>query len=244
MKISAGSLNAHQNRERITYSPAEGFKFGGTLTGPKEAIKALVHQMAGLGWTFVYECDQSPISTIQFDSSGEPTGGGTETPTLVWEYFSNRLEIDILEADISNVNSIADDELRLIRKHIQDPEEVSPALTSSNAINLYQLMLKGVRSVRVNVPTLRLSKLVSNTYAVQASQANVGRVITSATLSTQENVPTRLFVLPTTVSTKSGFVYAWYKNFPMITQSTAGRWQISQEWEFGLWPTFLYGAAL
>lgn len=244
MSISAGSNNAHKNRDRISYSPVEGYKFGGTLSGPKEAVRGLINQMATLGWTFVYECDQSPIATIQFDSSAEPTGGGTETPTLVWEYFSNRLEIDILEADIANVNSISEDELRLIRKHIQDPEEASPALTTSNAIDLYLLMLKGVRSVRVNVPTLRVSKLVSNTYAVQASQTNVGRIISSATLSSQESVPTRLFVLPSTASTKTGFVNGWYKNFPNIIQSTAGRWQISQEWEYGLWPTFLYGAAL
>lgn len=103
MKISAGSNNAHQNRDRISYSPAEGYKFGGTLSGPKEAVRALISQMATLGWNFVYECDQSPIATLEFDSSAEPTGGGTETPTLVWEYFSNRLEIDILEADISSV---------------------------------------------------------------------------------------------------------------------------------------------
>jgi hypothetical protein len=245
MKISVGTSEAKQNAEQITYTPQNGFSYAGRIEGLKESVRPFIDQLRALGYSFQYSCDQSPFATIQFDSAGAPQGGGNETPTLVWEYFANRVEIDILEADISAINSISEEELIAIRQHIASPVEgSSPALVDPNAIDLYALMLKGVRHFRIFSPTLRRSKLVSDTYAVQASQANVGSIITSGTLATQEDVPTRLFALPSAVSSKTGFVYGFYKNFPSIQQSGVGRWQVSQEWDFGLWPTFLYGAAL
>jgi hypothetical protein len=252
MKISVGKVEAQQNAEKITYSPQNGFSYAGAIAGLKESVRPFINQLAALGYSFTYQCDQSPFATIDFDSAGSPQGGATEEPTLVWEYYANRAEIDIMEGDIpgtisgqQNFNGISDEDRKLIRREIQVlGEDELIDFDDPAADALLALMIKGVRSFRVFAPTLRVSKLVSNTYAVQASQTNVGRIISAATLAAQESVPTRLFTLPSNVSAKTGFNYGFYKNFPNIQQATAGRWQVSQEWDWGLWATAIFGDVL
>jgi hypothetical protein len=252
MKISCGKVEAMQNAETINYSAANGFSYAGSISGLKETVRPFINQLAALGYSFTYRCDRSPLATIDFDSAGSPQGGNTENPTLVWEYYANRAEIDIMQADIPgtiagqmNFNGITDEDRKLILREIQVlTEEDLIDFGDPNADALLALMIKGVRSFRVFAPVLRVSKLVSNTYAVQASQTNVGRIISAATLASQESVPTRLFTLPSNVSGKVGFAYGFYKNFPNIQQATAGRWQVSQEWDWGLWATAIYGNVL
>ena len=243
-KITVGSVAAVQNSETVSYSPAGGYKFSGSFAGLKDSLRPLIAQLAGLGYTFTYHSEESPNATIDFDSAGDPGGGGTETPTLVWEYFANRIEIDMLEADIAGINTISESDKRTIREHINNPKEGESPSVTGNALIAYRLMLDGVRSAMVNWPTLKVSKLVSSTYAVQASQTNVGRIITTASLTATESIPTRLFALPNDTTTKTDRVYGWLKSFPNIQQAAGGRWNIAQEWQYGLWATLLYGAAV
>lgn len=252
MSTLRGKSSATQNSEKITFSPQSGYAGEWGVEGPKEAIRPLINQLAGLGYSFTYTCDQSPKASITYSTPGliEP-GGGTETPTLVWEYLANIFEIDILEADVAGINTISSENRRVLRDAIANPDpDADPDFDPTDpqilvVQDLYDLMLGGVRSFRVNVPTLKRSALVSGSYGVQASLSNVGRIITTATLQTQENIPaTILFSLPSFTTTKPGFVYAWYKKHPNVQQAGGNKWQVSQEWEYGLWPTLLYGAAL
>lgn len=249
-----GKTDATLNAEEIRYSPQDGWSGNWSQQGPKESIKALLNPLAAQGFTLRYSCDQSPVATVQYSTTGIVEPGGVETPTLVWEYFANIAEIDILEADLGgtlgrvNGNAISEDDKRLIRQAIQSPSESSPAISGADAITLYQLMLGGVRSFRVNVPTLRVSKLVSGSYPVKASLTNVGRIITTATLEVQEAIPaTLLFNLPVSSTVSKGgisFAHTWYKHFPNVQQVGGNRWNVSQGWEFGLFPINLYGTAL
>jgi len=249
-KISNGLNDAVQNAEEIRYSPNEGWSGTWAREGPKNSVKALLNQLAALGYTFVYSSDQNPNGVVRYSTVGAVQPGGSESPTLQWEYFANRAEIDILEADISgaygtfNVNAISDDNKRRIRAAIASPADNSPAISGSDAIGIYLLMLQGVRSFRVNVPTLRVSKLVSAAYPVKASLSNVGRIISTNTLEVQEAIPsTILFELPNQTSTKAGFNFGWYKNHPNVQQS-GYKWNVSQEWEYGLWPVGTCGTLL
>lgn len=240
-----GKAEAVQNVEEIRYSPTDGWSGTWQIEGPKAAVKPLIDQLAALGYNFTYRCDKNPLAQIQYSTIGTIAPGGQETPTLQWEYFANSAEIDVLEVDSANINSISDDNRRIIRSAINNPDATTGPTLTGNSLSLYQLMLGGVRSYRINQPTLRVSKIVSGSYGVKASLTNIGRIISTNTLSLQESIPnTILFELPNYISTKSGFSFGWYKKFPNVQQAGGNRWNISQEWEYGLWAPFLYGSVL
>jgi hypothetical protein len=253
MSTILGKTSSTLNSEEVSFTPQAGYSGRWAIEGPKESVRPLITRLAALGYSFTYLCDQSPKASIRYETNGrpEPGGSGVETPSLVWEYLANVAEIDVLEADIAGINGISAENRRVIRDAIAlpDPDNApdfdptDPNILSAQ--DIYDLMLKGVRSFRVNVPTLKRSALVSGSYGVQASLSNVGSIITPATLTIQENIPgTILFSLPTFSSTKAGFVYAWYKKHPQVQQAGGNKWSVSQEWEYGLWPTLLYGTAL
>jgi len=249
MSTIRGKKTATQNSEEITFSPSQGWSGRWETEGPKEAVRPMINQLAGLGYSFRYSCTKSPNAAITFETIGspEPGGTGTEQPQQVWEYLANVVEIDILEADISTINSISSENKRVLRDAIAAPnpdsepdfDPTDPLIL--NVQDLYELMLGGVRSYRVNVPTLKVSKLVSGSYGVKATLDNVGKVITTTALSIQESIPAGiLFNLPNFTTAKSGFGYAWYKKHPNIQQTGNNRWNVSQEWEYGLWPALLH----
>jgi hypothetical protein len=243
--VIRGKQSHTENSEEISYSPSSGWSKSIGIDGPKLAVRALLNQLAGLGYAFTYKSDQGPKAAITVQTVGVASAGETENPTLAWEYFAGVAEIDVLEADIANVNSITSTaDKKILRDAINGTVPEDSGLTG-NANTLFELIKGGLRNFRVNIPTLRVSKLVSGGYPVKASLTNVGRIITTNTLTIQENIPgTLLFNLPSYTSSKSGYVYAWYKKFPNVQQSGGNRWNVSQEWEYGLWTTFMYGSAL
>src|SRR5688572_3919506 len=98
MKKIAGQLAPVANEESISYSPQEGWSYSGSIEGPKEGVRQLLYQFAALGYTFTYDSRQTPNGVLHWNSSGDPGGGGgVESPTAVWEFFGNRIEIDLLE---------------------------------------------------------------------------------------------------------------------------------------------------
>ena len=147
-------------------------------------------------------------------------------------------EKDVLEADNSIINGLSETEKRQIRTIIQDPSAGTPApLGGTNANKIYQLMLTGLRAIRVNAPTLRHTQTVSNNWTVKASFANVSKLISTASLISTEAVPSAiLFNLPNDASVRAGFQYAWMKNHPTVRASAFQKMQIEQEWQYGLWP--------
>jgi hypothetical protein len=254
MSTSVGHQSTIENYEEISFSPQKGWERRSGITGRKAAVKALLNELAAQGLSFTYACDQSPNATIRFETPGLVEGGsaepGQEVPTSSWEYLATRAEIDILEGDLAgqngttNVNGIVTAEKKLLRNRINGMDVTYPDPFSTEFDTIFKLIDQGVRSLRVFVPTLKVSRLVSLSYTVPASLANVGRIISTATLNVQEAIPsTLLFSLPNDVSGKTGFVYAWYKNHPNVQQA-GNRWNISQEWDYGLWPVALLGTVL
>lgn len=255
MSTIRGKTSHTVNGERLHYSPSEGWSGLWNVEGPKASIRALIGQLAALGYTVDYSADQNPKAQLSYSSQGSiGDPGSAEQPALMWEYFANDAQIDLLEADNSgsngtiNINGLSDSERKLLRNRINGQDVDAPVGASTTFNELYKLIDAGVRSFRINVPTLRVSKLVSGSYPVKASLSNVGRIITTDTLQIQESIPsTLLFNLPASYSvTKHGFtfVYAWYKTQPNVQQAGGNRWNVSQQWEYGLWPVKLFGTAL
>lgn len=244
-KIIAGLNAATRNRREIRFSPFHGDETLWEIEGPKDTVLPLVQELRNAGYAGTYSEDKSPIARCQYHvplvddpGSGSPP---PEVPVPVWEMFSNAVEIDILEAN-GIYDAMTDEDRRKIREAINNPQEGrSPAVTGT-ALEIYLLMLKGVRSVRVNQVTLRLSRSVSSSFAVWNAILNNNYVYTSATLRSVESVPVNIF-LPTS-SSDGEFAYGWLKKFPGIQTTGFNKIQLTQEWEFGKWPLQVYGNPL
>lgn len=246
-QIIAGKLSPTPNRKEIRFSPQSGIETLYGIEGPKAGMIPLIEQLIAAG--YAGNCvidDASPIAKITYQvarlddgSGGEPA---PEVPIPIWEMSSNPTEIDILEADgISQ--AMSDEDRRKIREAINNPQEgQSPSLTDPQAIEVYLLMLKGVRSVRVNLVTLRVTRTVSTSYPILNPLLNNNYVYTSATLRLVESVPPQIY-LPND-SMDSEFAYGWLKKFPGIAQTGFNKFNLTQEWEYGRWSRFVYGDPL
>lgn len=208
--------------------------------------------------------------TVRLSYNPFTGGGGTEAPVDQWEFISGREQKDILEADVITgiTATLSQKNIELLRKLIQDPPagtaagnynaESNPegSVTTAcftdgnptNALTLYNLMKAGIRSAIVQTPTLRHTQTVSNNWAVPAANTNVGRIISTASIVTLEGVPSGLlFNLPNAVPAAFqtiAVVYGWLKHGPNVQQIAGRKWQLTQEWEYGLWPTAIFNSAL
>lgn len=182
-----------------------------------------------------------------------------EAPVDLWEYFGQRAEKDLLEADVPSgiTATLSQKNIEVIRGALNgifpDGGETLGSTdftdgNQANALILYKLMLAGVRSAVARVPMLRHTQTVSNNWSVPASLTNVGRIISTAMLLSLESVPTSLLInLPNRVPTAFQTInvkYGWLKNDPTVQQVAFRKFQIVQEWEYGLWPTDVYGQPL
>ena len=114
---------------------------------------------------------------------------------------------------------------------------------------LAKLMVGGLKSVRVNAPTIRHTRIMRRDFTVQQAYDKVGRVFTTTTLKTYEGVPAQvLFGIPNDSDPTRGdgltVHYGWLKKPASIQQISAGQWQIVQEYYWGLWSEDIYGTAL
>jgi hypothetical protein len=216
--------------------------------GPRAAILAMIVDMKSKGYDWQIEEGPGPTATLEFTTPTLTSEPGGENPVDTWELLPGEVEKDVMEANLALLNSISADEKRMIRDAIQNPTPgESPALTTTNAIDLYLLMLSGLRAVRVFAPVLRRTRTVSSSYGIPQANTNVGRLLSNSTVA-NEGIPSGFLLgfdgVYATGSARTGYVYGWYKKPPTLQKSWGTRIQISQEWEFGFWPTLIYGSLI
>lgn len=210
---------------------------------------------------------------VQLDYNPLTGSGGTpvELPVDTWEYVGGKAEKDILEADVFTgiTATLSQKNIEIIRSAIQNAPDGSDTTgnysakdrpqasvaqacftdgNAANAFTMYKLMQAGVKSAIVRTPTLRHTQTVSNSWTIPASLTNVGRIISTSTITALEGVPSGLLfnlpnVVPATFQTIA-VKYGWLKHDPTIQQIAGRKWQLVQEWEYGLWPTATFGQPL
>ncbi len=223
-----------------------------TYEGTKAELQALVPAIVGAGGMWEMEESFTGVGsklTARF-STNVGAGGGTEVPTNTWEFFANRVEKDLLESDLASVATISKAEKAVIKGAIANNENPSLAGAAGTIFDLEQI---GVRARIQFAPILKNTKSVSTAYAVKASLTNVGKIISPTSIGTLESIPnTVLFNLPNDVWSGTGVIpaptptmaYGWLKFHPTIQVAAYQKTQIVQEWVYGLWSTFLYGAPI
>lgn len=233
-------------------SPVRGTFVIRTWKGPKQPIYDLIPQFQadGMEWELT---ENGPLATIScYVPSVEAVAGTTEIPVDVWELQPGYVEKDILEADTTDINDIPKDEIRAIREAINNPKEgQSPALTNSTAIELYSLMLDGVRSIRVEAPILTRRRTITRRYAVKEAMTNIGRILSNTYLIANDAAAIPAYFIVdmnrppfTNTSKRTGLKYGWLKTAPTLTSSAFNKVECVQAWEFGLWPEVIFGTVI
>lgn len=180
-----------------------------------------------------------------------------------WEFFASKSEKDLLDARVENPNTIGaltQQQVEKIRFFIQNPPDgkVTPFPAAAdfvtdlgvtdggaNAFQIYQLENQGVRNFPLEQPILKHTIITSNQYAISYALFNIRRVISTLSLVAFESIPNGLlFNLPNDLSTDPTRAYGWYKGFPTIQQVALLKWQISQEFQYGLWSTLIWNNPL
>lgn len=210
-----------------------------------------------MGWSLSprgYEWECSPLGggcwrlTARNDTAANGAGGVINNPNVplndIWELQPNVVEKDFLAADSSLVIGLSAFEIAQVREFGEDVKKDISGLIESQQ-TLVKLMRVGVTTTRVFAPVLRHQKLVRRDYTIKDSLTGVGNIYSPAALANRENIPgSLLFNLPNDSSQGRTdgltFQYGWLKKYPVITQVSEGKWQLVQEWEYGLWSNDLY----
>jgi hypothetical protein len=248
-------------------STEQGDFYTAIFEGTKEEVKQAAFQCALAGAQYQVT-ERFGISRLEARFSYNPVfgGGGTvEQPINQWEFFAAEAEKDLLDAKVESniIGTLSDATRQMIYNAIHFASDTSaqpdPAAATNpanatywakitnttertNAQAVYNLMKDGVRSFPVDVPTLRHTQIVSNRWAIKVSLTNVRKIISTASLISLEAIPSAiLFNLPNDTSSVTDKKYGWRKKFPNVQQVANLKFQLVQEWQYGLWPTVLFG---
>ncbi|MEW6156161.1 MAG: hypothetical protein AB1813_01945 [Verrucomicrobiota bacterium] len=124
-------------------------------------------------------------------------------------------------------------------------------LPNGDALNFFDLMLKGTDSYNVSQYVLRKTQVVSSRYTNQLAYLDVEKIWTPAQIVKAEAMPATIVfqiwdsqtqtekIQPNTVI-QSGYAWGWLKQSPVVSSVSRGKVEITQEWWLEAWSTDLY----
>lgn len=163
----------------------------------------------------------------------------------------NRVHKSIFEPPYPGTGTLTADDIETIRKALNsqsDADILAVAELNDESIALYLLAQAGVESRIVYQPVLFRSRSASDGYNWPDAGGNVGRIHNEAQLYADAALDGIInFQLPPSggTSTVAGetFRYGWLKHEPWYDTAAGNRTVEFREYEFGLWPEFLYATA-
>jgi len=254
--VTVGTQTAIEQASSYGYQPGRGdyTRRRWRVSDPTD-VGPLLTELRALGYAYdVTPSADGAVTDVEGRLDAEPSGdgGGPEAAVLseTWEREAQVSDKDILESDVAIISALTQAEKQIIKRELAQPE---PGYTSTglsaDAFSVYQLMLTGVKTVRVYSPIIRRTRITANSYAVQYADSNVGRRLSTAQMTSLEGAPGNLlFSLPSYTKARTDnatipLSYGFVKKPARITQQGDGRWQIVQEYDYDLWSTLLYAAA-
>ncbi len=188
-------------------------------------------------------------------------GGQGEQPVDTWELFPNVIEKDLLQSDSTPIKKLSKQHVAFMRDVLDgkiaankyataDPAEFATNVgVGSNPVGVFRLILSGWKSKRIYQRNLRHTRTISNSYQVPASLLHVGDIYPTDVLIGAETIPPLISgsLLPSIYFDRDDGVAifsGWLKGHPTITSAAFGKAQITQEWEWGEWPSLAYTVVL
>lgn len=227
-----------------------------------DKINALASQFDALGYSYQVEHSfgKSKITVqLSFNQLAQP-----EVPVDLWEYNGNTAQKDLLSANVPSgiTQKLTPGNTKLIRDGLAGtlPEGFTPSGShvdleaidfggtqdqQNAAYALYIMMKTGYTDAYISVPILRHTQTVSANYPISLTTLNVGNIFTTSTLISLENPPNWAVTgLPNDVPPNINNIilgYGWMKFAPTIQQIAGRKFQIVQEFQYGLWPVGTMG---
>lgn len=192
--------------------------------------------------------------------------GAVEQPVDLWEYNGRSTPKDLLQAATNTgiTGTLSAANVSVIRNALSgtfpknapkdgnDVQYLDGSASSfadgnpTNALIIYQLMKSGFSDYPIRCPILRHTQTVSAVWPITLSQLNVGKIISTSTLFALETVPAWALnglpnVAPPSFNDGKLFVFGWYKDDANINQIAGRKVSIVQEFQYGLWPTKVFG---
>lgn len=220
-----------------------------TYQGTRAEVASLQNFVIGLGGTF--EIQESFSGAADKLVARYPYNTGqAEIPVDDWEIFANSVPKDILESDLPVITRLSDDDKKLIIKYVENSDlNVSPALSTSEAIDLFLEMKAGLRDVEISQPTIRWTRTVSKNYplgvvlptiipnrAIMSTSSMIGNL--PIPQQVQDQMPN--YSNPVYADGRIRF-YGWKKEHATIRVGLHQKTQLVQEWVYGLWAGVAYG---
>lgn len=239
-------------------------------SGPAERVKTVAAQFGSKGALYEVSEANGGFCSVDIRVSWVQSSAA-EQPVDIWELDPQEVEKDLAEANFPHglIGQVSARDRALLTKYLSDSSlqltdpdtgEFTPPAFYDNvdaAVSLFMLMHAGVRSFPVEASVIRHTRVVSNRYAVKASYLNVGRILSTSSFTSLEGVPSDLlFDVPTlpdptqyieTANMGDGLGdlrYGWRKVRPTIQKLARQKWQIVNNYQFGLWAIKLYGTVL
>jgi hypothetical protein len=189
---------------------------------------------------------------------------GTEQPIDLWEYNGRATPKDLLQAATNTgiTGTLTAANIGVIRAAIAEQTTYNGATLNqplkiddfkdgepANALLIYTLMKSGFSDYPIRSPILRHTQTVSQLYPVTLSQLNLGKIISTSTLFALETVPAWALnglpnIAPPSFNDGKSFAFGWYKDDANIGQIANRKVSIVQEFQYGLWPTAVFGSPL
>jgi hypothetical protein len=235
-----------------TNDPRRGPSTTRRFKGQRNDLLSIKATFDAAGWSTRFTA--GPVCNLEATIGQDVDGVNppVDQPIDTWELGANVAEKDILTADTTLVNtamaSVNDSVVLrdLIKGGTKFEDIASGDFETGAGWAIAKLISGGVQSILTYQPILRHNKTVSNVYEIPNSLSNVGSVLLTSTLITQETIPSRIAnSLPASGAEVSrggysGYRYGWLKAYPTITESGYNKTTIAQEWQWGLWPTDLF----
>jgi hypothetical protein len=184
-------------------------------------------------------------------------------PENQWSLTRNLQEENLLESDRPVIKALTTETKLAIELSLKNPNKHLPYVETSKASDadyvlvageVRTLMATGARSRRIITKTLKRSITVNTNYNTTWLNDSEGVVITTPTMISRYLIPTPVTVLlpnpsPSLILLNTGdndpnnkiqVQYGWLDLGVDRTFTSNGAVQISQEWEWGKWPTVSY----
>lgn len=277
------------NESRLSLRPFSGGEIGGTYEGPDAAIRPLILQLFNYGYSIDYKKSKGPISTLSFSSAWNAgsTGGGATNPNGdyldTWELVRNTVQKELLESDHPLVSPLSSDDLILLKNvfsgQVKLVGNAYPSFTGGGIPGtvpsgatwtdedsiaagryLYSLNQSGVKTIPVKQPILKLTRTTNPLYDAPFYVGNVDRILSTATMLFDSNVPSNfaipLITLSEQLMARSGGIiqqsrtdgltlkFGWYKDLDSSNKHGNKRIQYILQYQFGLWDVQQYGEPL
>lgn len=233
---------------RVVRDPVRGTSWEAIYEGTADAINILFTAVAA-GIYKEIDPSSAPLYRLILRSGDD---GGTSAPTevtTIYELAGNSKSIDLRFAPAFAALN-ADNLVDLVNK-AEDPKNNTeiPVPTADGYRQFYKMWQLGQKETHVSEYVVKVSKIISNRSQFQIGYANIERVYNAAQLVAEIAPPVNLFfsiefamasVLPSFID--PDYQFGWLKQTPQV-QNVGLKFQITNEWYLGTWPTIINKAA-